>query len=302
MKNILLIGSQGQVGRELQQILRPLANVIAVTRPTIDLLQLHSLRNIIQHYQPHIIINAAAYTAVDKAEIEPDLALIVNATAPGIIAAVAAELGAYLIHLSSDYVFDGNTNHPYQETDAANPLNVYGQTKLAGEQLIRQICPQHLILRTAWVYGSFGKSNFVKTMLKLGREKEEIRVVADQIGSPTWAKDIAKVIAEMIYQLTPEITGTYHYTNSGSASWYDFAIAIFEEAQQLGFPLVIKRVIPIPSSEYLTPASRPAYSVLSGKKISAFLKSPIPHWRLQLRQMLAELYTSTYESTYSCRR
>ncbi|HEY9804590.1 MAG TPA: dTDP-4-dehydrorhamnose reductase [Leptolyngbyaceae cyanobacterium] len=301
MKNILVIGSQGQVGQQLQQTMIPHGKIIALARPTIDLLQPDSLHNLIEGYQPQIIINAAAYTAVDQAESEPDIALTINGTAPGVIAAVAEKLGAYLIHLSTDYVFDGNHNRPYQETDATNPLNVYGKTKLAGEQLIRQICTQHLILRTAWVYGSFGKSNFVKTMLRLGREREEIRVVADQIGSPTWAKDIAQVIAQMIYQLTPEMAGTYHYTNSGIASWCDFAIAIFEEAQQLGFPLIVKKVIPISTSEYLTPASRPAYSVLSSKKISATLECHIPHWRVRLRQMLTELQATTYESTNSRR-
>ncbi|MHC5726910.1 MAG: SDR family oxidoreductase, partial [Nostoc sp.] len=170
-----------------------------------------------------------------------------------------------------------------------NPLSVYGKTKLAGEEAIRETCAHHLILRTAWVYGIFGKSNFVKTMLRLGAERQELRVVADQIGSPTWAQDIATVIAEIIPQLTPKISGTYHYTNSGVASWYDFAVAIFEEAQQLGFPLKVERIVPITTAEYPTPARRPGYSVLACEKISAILGTYPPHWRQRLRQMLTDL-------------
>ncbi|WP_373529573.1 dTDP-4-dehydrorhamnose reductase [Nostoc sp.] len=286
-KSILLIGSNGQIGQELQQILPFYGNIISVARPTVDLTQPDTLRSIISSKQPQIIINAAAYTAVDKAESEPELATTINAIAPLIIAQESQKLAACLIHLSTDYVFDGNGCSPYQETDATNPLSVYGKTKLAGEEAIRETCAHHLILRTAWVYGTFGKSNFVKTMLRLGAERQEIRVVADQIGSPTWAKDIAAVIAQMISQLTPEISGTYHYTNSGVASWYDFAVAIFEEAQELGFPLKVERIIPITTAEYPTSARRPAYSVLACEKISVIGTYP-PHWRQRLRQMLKD--------------
>ncbi len=293
MNSILLIGSNGQVGTELEKILIPEGNLISVARPTIDLAQPDTLKSIIQQHQPKIIINAAAYTAVDKAESEPDLAEAINAIAPQIIAQEAEKLGAFLIHISTDYVFDGKSNSPYQETDTTNPVSVYGKTKLAGEKTIREYCSNHIILRTAWVYGNFGKSNFVKTMLRLGKERSEIRVVADQIGSPTWAKDIAETISQIIPKLTPEIVGTYHYTNSGVASWYDFAVAIFEEAQQLNIPLniplKIERVIPITTSEYPTPASRPAYSVLSCARISSLLGKYPPHWRQQLRLMLQEL-------------
>ncbi|MCC5620840.1 dTDP-4-dehydrorhamnose reductase [Nostoc sp. CHAB 5715] len=288
-KLILLIGSNGQVGKELQQILPSYGNLISVERPTVDLAQPDTLRNILRLKQPQIIINAAAYTAVDKAESEPELASAINAIAPLIIAQESQKLGAFLIHISTDYVFDGNRYRPYQETDATNPLSIYGKTKLAGEEAIRETCAHHLILRTAWVYGTFGKSNFVKTMLRLGAERQEIRVVADQIGSPTWAQDIATVIAQIIPQLTPEIRGSYHYTNSGIASWYDFAVAIFEEAQQLGFPLKVERIVPITTAEYPTPARRPAYSVLACGKISAISKTHPPHWRQRLRQMLKDL-------------
>jgi dTDP-4-dehydrorhamnose reductase len=288
-KSILLIGSNGQVGKELQQTLSSYGDIISVARPTVDLAQPDTLRNFIRSKQPQVIINAAAYTAVDKAESEPELATAINATAPLIIAQESQRLGAFLIHISTDYVFDGNGYRPYQETDTTNPLSVYGKTKLAGEEAIRETCAHHLILRTAWVYGTFGKSNFVKTMLRLGAERQELRVVADQIGSPTWAQDIATVIAQMIPQLTPEISGTYHYTNSGVASWYDFAVAIFEEAQQLGFPLKVERIVPITTAEYPTPACRPAYSVLACRKISTIIETYPPHWRQRLIQMLTEL-------------
>ncbi|MBN3948852.1 MAG: dTDP-4-dehydrorhamnose reductase [Nostoc sp. NMS7] len=287
--SILLIGNNGQLGKELQQILPDYGNIISVARPTVDLAQPDTLRNVIRSKQPQIIINAAAYTAVDKAESEPELATAINATAPFILAQESQKLGAFLIHISTDYVFDGNGCRPYQETYTTNPLSVYGKTKLAGEEAIRVTCAHHLILRTAWVYGIFGKSNFVKTMLQLGAERQELRVVADQIGSPTWAQDIATVIAEMIPRLTPKISGTYHYTNSGVASWYDFAVAIFEEAQQLGFPLKVEHIVPITTAEYPTPARRPAYSVLACEKISVILGTYPPHWRQRLRQMLTDL-------------
>ncbi|MDZ8108416.1 MAG: dTDP-4-dehydrorhamnose reductase [Nostoc sp. DedQUE12a] len=288
-KSILLIGSNGQVGQELQQILPSYyGNVISVARPIVDLTEPDTLYKVIRSNQPQIIINAAAYTAVDKAESESEQAYAINTTAPLILAEESQKLGAFLIHISTDYVFDGNGCRPYQETDATNPLSVYGKTKLAGEQAIRENCTHHLILRTAWVYGNFGKSNFVKTMLRLGVQRPELRIVADQIGSPTWAKDIATVIAEIIPNLSLDIAGTYHYTNSGVASWYDFAIAIFEEAQQLGFPLKVENIVPITTPEYPTPARRPPYSVLACGKISTLLGKYPPHWRQRLRQMLKD--------------
>ncbi|YAF97651.1 MAG: dTDP-4-dehydrorhamnose reductase [Nodularia sp. CChRGM 3473] len=287
-ESILLLGSNGQVGQELEKILAPNHKIIPLARPEIDLTQPDHLRQIIREIQPQIIINAAAYTAVDKAETEPELATAINATAPQIIAEASQELGCFLIHLSTDYVFDGQQSRPYQETDATNPLGIYGKTKLAGEIAIGQTHPHHIILRTAWVYGTFGKSNFVKTMLRLGKERPEIGVVTDQIGSPTWAQDIADVIAQMIPQLTPEIAGTYHYTNSGVISWYDFAVAIFEEAQQLGFPLTAQKIIPITTAEYPTLARRPAYPVLACGKISQVLGTYPPHWRQRLRLMLKD--------------
>lgn len=299
MRRILLTGCTGQLGQELQRTLAQEGEVIGVDRSTVDLNHATSLRQRLVEIKPDVIVNAAAYTAVDKAETETELAQAINATAPTIMAEEAQRLGATLIHVSTDYVFDGGKNTPYTEDDVTNPLGVYGRTKLEGEEGIRQTCTNHLILRTAWVYGSLGKVNFVKTMLRLFAEREEVRVVADQVGSPTWAADLAQAITTLLSLASQEPgqlsipTGTYHYTNSGVASWYDFAVAIFEEAKPLGFPLKVQQIVPIATADYPTPAQRPAYSVLSGKKISAVLGSHPPHWRQALRQMLVELYSHT---------
>ena len=284
---ILLAGGSGQLAQELQPILLSWGEVIAVDRTRVDLSQPESIRQAMAQIQPNLVVNAGAYTAVDKAENEPELASAVNGIAPGIFAEECEKLGASLIHFSTDYVFDGSRGSAYLETDITNPLGTYGKSKLAGEEAIRQAGNRHIIIRTAWVYGNGGKGNFVKTMLRLGKEREEIRVVADQIGSPTWTGDLAAAVSQIIPQIKPEIFGTYQYTNSGVCSWYDFAIAIFEEAAQLGFPLKVQRVIPITTAEYPTPAKRPAFSVLSTVKISAILGTYPPHWRQGLRQMLA---------------
>ena len=291
-KSILLIGCNGQVGTQLRKTLQPYSHLIPVARPVVELAQPETLRDKILQHQPEIIINAAGYTSVDKAESEPELANTVNAIASKVLAEEAEKLGALLIHISTDYVFDGKSSCPYQENDSTNPLSVYGKTKLAGEQAIRLNCRNHLILRTAWVYGTAGKNNFVKTMLRLGAQKSELKIVADQIGSPTRAKDIAQTIGLLISKNSWE-NGTYHYTNSGVASWYDFAVAIFEEARLLNFPLKIERVIPISTSEYPTAATRPSYSVLNCAKISALTPSYPPHWRQSLREMLQEFRQSS---------
>jgi dTDP-4-dehydrorhamnose reductase len=294
MKRILLTGSDGQVGQELQKILGDQA--IAVGRKTMDLTQPDQIRQLIEQVRPDLIVNAAAYTAVDRAEMESDLANAVNAIAPAIMAESAQKVGANLIHLSTDYVFDGKKEMPYTEQDSPHPVSVYGQSKLAGEQAIQQAWHStndtgYLILRTAWVYGTYGKSNFVKTMLKLGSEREQIRVVSDQIGTPTWSNHLAQAIADLIPKLNSDTSGLYHFTNRGTASWYDFARAIFEEAKQLGFPLKVQSVVPITTADYPTPAQRPAYSLLSTAKISALFKTDPPDWRPALRQMLIELQT-----------
>jgi dTDP-4-dehydrorhamnose reductase len=292
-QTILLIGSNGQVGSYLVEVLAQVGDIIPITRVDVDLANPESLRKAIRESQPQIIVNAAAYTAVDKAESEPQLAEAINGAAPGVMAEEAEKLGAYLIHISTDYVFDGSNSCPYRETDVTNPVSAYGRSKLAGEQAIQQICSRYLILRTAWVYGNLGKSNFVKTMLRLGRDRQEIRVVADQVGTPTSARNIAEAIASLVLRIqtdtVPSPTGIYHYTNSGAASWYDFAQAIFEEAKILGFPLQIQQVIPITTPEYPTPATRPAYSVLACQKISTLLGTYPPHWRQSLRVILKEM-------------
>ncbi|MEP6515493.1 dTDP-4-dehydrorhamnose reductase [Microcoleus vaginatus] len=284
---ILLAGGSGQLAQELQPILLSSGEVIAVDRTRLDLSQPESIRQAMAEIQPDLVVNAGAYTAVDKAESEPELANAVNGIAPGILAEECEKLGASLMHFSTDYVFDGSHGSAYLETDSTNPLGSYGKSKLAGEEAIRKAGNRHIIIRTAWVYGNGGKGNFVKTMLRLGKEREEIRVVADQIGSPTWTGDLSAATSQIIPLLGQESFGTYHYTNSGVCSWYDFAIAIFEEAAQLGLPLKVQRVIPITTSEYPTPAKRPAFSVLSTVKISALLGTYPPHWRQGLRQMLA---------------
>ncbi len=291
MTQILLVGADGQVGQELRQTLARLGAVIAVGREALDLTQPAQVAAVVADTQPNWIVNAAAYTAVDKAESEAETAYQVNAIAPGLLAKAAHQMGAGLLQISTDYVFDGQQGVPYTEAQATAPLGVYGASKLAGEQAIRAACPLHLILRTAWIYGSYGKSNFVKTMLRLGQERQEVRVVVDQIGSPTWAKDIAATIAQLLPQLTPETAGIYHYTNSGVASWYDFAVAIFEDALQLGWPLKIQQVVPITTADYPLPAKRPAFSALSSSKIQPLLGGPPPHWRSSLRLMLSEWQT-----------
>lgn len=289
MRQILLIGKDGQLGQELQLFLDPLGEIKRVGRDSLDLANPEAIAKMIAEVKPDLIVNAAAYTAVDKAETEPDLAQAINGIAPGILAKQAQEIGATLIHVSTDYVFDGSQSHPYLETDPTQPLGVYGQSKLAGEQAILSTQANAAIVRTAWVYGVGGKGNFVKTMLRLGAEREELRVVCDQVGSPTWTGDLANAIVQLSQQINPEIAGIYHYTNSGVTSWYDLAVAIFEEAKPLGFPLKIQRVVPISTAEYPTPARRPAYSVLNTQKISTILGTYPPHWRQSLRKMLSEL-------------
>jgi dTDP-4-dehydrorhamnose reductase len=290
--DILLIGSSGQVGQELLRQLPALGNLTALSRQQLDLTKPDHIRYVLQSCKPDVVVNAAAYTAVDKAETEQELAKTINGIAPKVMAEEVRSLGASLVHISTDYVFNGRHHRPYLETHATDPLGVYGQSKQMGEIGIQSTQAHAIILRTAWVYGSGGKGNFVKTMLRLGAEREELRVVADQIGTPTWAADIAWAICGLVSHL-PQVSMTgpevFHFTNSGAASWYDFAVAIFEEAADLGWPLNVKRVVPITTEEYPTPAQRPAYSVLSNQKINTLLGTSAQHWRQALRKMLAEL-------------
>jgi dTDP-4-dehydrorhamnose reductase len=291
VSKIVVVGADGQVGQELQRVLRPLGELHLFNRQSLDLSQPDLIAQTIETIQPNVIVNAAAYTAVDKAESEPELAHVINAIAPTQLAKLAQTLNAPLIHISTDYVFDGTKGSPYQPSDPTHPMSVYGASKLKGEEGIQKNCDRHYILRTAWVYGSYGKSNFVKTMLRLGADRTELKVVADQIGTPTWARSIAEAIATLINTLdsTPAPSGVYHFTNSGVASWYDFAIAIFEEARSLGIPLKIEQVVPITTADYPTPAKRPSYSVLSLQEIVPILGSAPLHWRAALRLMLEEL-------------
>lgn len=287
---ILLVGSEGQVGQELRLALSHMGQVTAWNRGRIDLTKLNEIIPAVLAQQPDMIVNAAAYTAVDRAESESELAYVINAAAPGELAKAAAACSATIVHLSTDYIFDGQQNRPYSTDAQTHPLGVYGQSKLAGELTVQAATPRHVILRTAWVYGAKGKSNFAKTILRLAQERDSLRVVYDQVGTPTWAYDIARAIANLLPQLGPETYGTYHFTNSGVASWYDFAVAIVEETRALGVPLTLNQIEPITTADYPTPARRPAYSVLGGEKIAGMLGTTPPHWRQSLRHMLAELY------------
>ena len=292
---ILLTGKDGQLGYDLQACLGPSHHVFAYGRDRLNLEDPAMIREVIAQCRPDVIVNAAAYTAVDRAEQESDRAHAINAVAPQVMAVAAQDLGAAILHVSTDYVFDGNHNLPYREEDPARPLGVYGQCKWLGEQAVQQGCDRHMVVRTAWVYGAGGKGNFVKTMVRLGAEREELRVVVDQVGTPTWTGDLAQAIGQFLHHLVPSdprvapATGLYHFTNSGAISWYDFAVAIIEAATALGFPLKVKQVVPITTAEYPTTAQRPAYSVLSGQKTASLLGHPAPHWRPGLWSMLGQL-------------
>ena len=293
MTKILLTGISGQVGQELQQTLASLGEVVGVSRQELDLSKPEQIRPKIAEIKPNIIVNAGAYTAVDKSESETDLAIAINGHAPGEMAKAAQDIGATLLHISTDYVFDGKNHTPYLETDTTNPLGAYGMSKLMGEEGVRHNCDRHIILRTAWVYGSRGHGNFVKTMLRLGKDRPELKVVADQVGSPSWSYDIALAITQLLDKSLNDtsIKGTYHYTNSGVCSWYDLAVAVFAEANKLGFPLKIEKVLPITTADYPTPTERPAYSVLSKVKITEALGVYPPHWRESLVKMLTQLHS-----------
>jgi dTDP-4-dehydrorhamnose reductase len=289
---ILLIGSNGQVGWELQRALMPLGNAIALGRDGIDLAQPDRIRQRIREIQPHLIINAAAYTAVDRAESEPELAMLVNGIAPGIIAEEAKLIGAGVVHYSTDYVFNGDRVRPYTEHDVTDPQNIYGKTKLAGEKAIQAVNVPHLILRTSWIYSLRGK-NFLLTMLKLAREKEELKVVNDQIGTPTWswlvAASTAQILAGGITNLNnfwESHSGTYHLTASTETNWYEFAKTIFKlDPDRTQHKL--KTLIPIPSSQYPTPAKRPKYSCLNTQKISNEFGLTLPHWQKDLETCMS---------------
>lgn len=288
---ILVTGVNGQVGFELLRSLQGLGRVVACDRSMLDLSDLDRVRSVVRELKPSIIVNPAAYTAVDKAETDVDAARRLNAEVPRAFAEEAARLGAALVHYSTDYVFDGTKEGAYVETDATNPQNVYGLTKLEGEQAIAATGCAHLILRTSWVYGRRGK-NFLLTMLKLGSERPELRVVADQVGAPTWSKTIATATAHIVAQALAaddadwwaQRSGVYHFTSAGATSWHGFAEAIFAQAMGERAP----RVLPIPASDYPVPAKRPSNSRLSHDKLTEAFGLRLPDWADALTLCLSE--------------
>lgn len=289
-KRILLTGSNGQVGRALQRVLGPLGEIMALDRTTLDLADAGTIRRVVHDYRPSIIVNAAAYTAVDRAESEPELAMAINGLAPGVLAEEACRLDAVLVHYSTDYVFDGSKSGAYIESDAPNPLNVYGNTKLAGERAIQAACQAHYILRTSWVYAAEG-ANFLNTILRLSRERPELRIVNDQTGAPTWARAIAEMTAQLLAAglknpANPHF-GLYHMTASGAVTWFGFAQAILVEAERtLG--IKVPRLVPITTPEYPLPAPRPANSRLdTGLLAKTFGIEPAP-WREMLVRCMEE--------------
>ncbi len=292
MTKILLTGITGQVGWELQRSLMPLGEVIAVDRDLLDLTNPESIRTIIQTIKPQIVVNPAAYTAVDKAESEPDLAMAINGIAPGIMAEEAQKIGAIMIHYSTDYVFDGTQNTPWQEDDSPNPLGVYGRTKLAGEQAIQAVGIPHLILRTSWVYSRMGK-NFLLTILRLARERTELKIVDDQIGAPTWSRLIAEVTGSILAMGRKDIigflsdrSGIYHISSTSTTSWYGFAKAILALDPNPSSQIV-EHLVPIVTSEYPTPAQRPAYSLLNTSKLMTTFDLSLPTWQQVLKLAIA---------------
>ena len=289
---VLVVGEAGQLGRELSAHAWPAGiDVYVPNLSVLNLMDLAGAESVVRSRRWRAIINAAAYTAVDKAESEPEMAWALNAVAPARLARLAAEADIPFIHVSTDYVFRGDKKSPYETDDPVGPLGVYGASKAAGEVAVLAAAPHAIIVRTAWLYSRFG-ANFVKTMLRLGGEREHVRVVSDQIGSPTCAKDLAAVLARIASHDGDDIMahGIYHFVNAGSASWYEFASAIFARAAQHG--VRAPHVDAIPTSEYPTPAKRPANSVLSTKRIEAALGITPRDWREPLLEVVDALLTS----------
>ncbi|WP_297812600.1 dTDP-4-dehydrorhamnose reductase [uncultured Methylophaga sp.] len=293
MKRMLVLGGTGQVGYELQRSLSTLGEVLAPTQNDISLmLPANELEGKLTALRPDIVINAAAYTAVDQAETEREKAHQINAVAPGLLASYCEKQQIPLIHFSTDYVFDGTKNQPWKETDTPNPINVYGETKLAGENVIRATRASHLILRTSWVYGARGK-NFFNTMKRLATEKSSLSIVNDQLGAPTWSRHLGDAVAQLIAMAGKQgpgfwqtHSGTYHLTNAGETSWYDFAQAIFDEMQSAGHPA--PEVEPISSDDYPVPAPRPAYSVLDCGLLEERFAISLPDWRQTLSYVMQD--------------
>lgn len=293
----MLLGGNGQLGQELLRALSPLGAVVAATRSgtlpdgraceTADFNQPDSLTTLLDRVRPDVVVNAAAYTAVDRAEEDREAAWRVNAEAPGIIARWCAAAGVTLVHYSTDYVFDGLGTRPYREDDSTAPLGVYGASKLAGEEAIRAAGGRHLIFRTAWVYASHS-ANFLRTMLRVGAERDVMRVVADQVGTPTPAALIADVTAQAL-QHAGGLSGTWHLTANGETSWHGFAEAIFAEAVAAGKLARAPKVEPITTADYPTPAKRPAYSHLNVTKLERDFGIALPRWQDGLKQVIAAL-------------
>ncbi|MFZ2235787.1 MAG: dTDP-4-dehydrorhamnose reductase [Dokdonella sp.] len=302
---ILLLGANGQVGHELLTTLRPLGEVTAATRSgrlvdeaeceIVDLADSTSLLSLLDRVTPELIVNAAAYTAVDRAENEPEQADLINHRAMAMIGDWAHANDALVVHYSTDYVFDGKASTPYHESDSTAPLGVYGRSKLAGEEALRASSARHFIFRTAWVYAARG-GNFLRTMLRIGAERDELRVVNDQVGTPTPAGLIASRTADVLQRWMrldqadqQQALGTYHLTTSEPCSWFDFATAIFAQAQAAGIIDRSPRLVPIPSSEYPTPAQRPDWSVLDNGKLALVFGLTAPPWQQGLRDVIAQL-------------
>lgn len=301
---ILLTGKTGQIGSRLYPMLANLGEVVAPDRHELDLSNADSIRRRIRDLQPSLIVNAAAYTAVDAAETDESRAYAINAGAPAAFVEEAKRIGAGFIHYSTDYVFDGQKRTPYTESDATHPINAYGRTKLAGEEAVRDSGVSHLILRTSWVYATIGK-NFLLTILRLAGERKELKIVRDQVGSPTCADEVAAATTKVLscilrrrehFSALSEFSGTYHMTAAGETTWYDFTKAILEESHGLscdppwlaaatrGRRLITEHVLPISSAEFRSSTARPAYSVLSNSRLTEKFAVALPDWRSQLRR------------------
>lgn len=292
---LLLLGKGGQVGWELQRSLAPLGELVALdfdsTELHADFSRPEELAETVRKVRPQVVVNAAAHTAVDKAESEPELARKLNSTSPGVVAAAAQEVGALMVHYSTDYVFDGSGERPWREDDATGPLSVYGQTKLEGEQLVARNCAKHLILRTSWVYAARG-GNFAKTMLRLAKERERLTVIHDQFGAPTGAELLADVTAHAIREVLrePGKAGLYHLVAGGETTWHGYARFVLEQARAAGVELKAspETVDPVPTSAFPTPARRPHNSRLNTAKLQRTFGISLPNWQIGVARMLQE--------------
>ncbi len=283
MSKILVFGASGQLGQCLKKVAaeQQIINIIFPGEGTANILDEDGLKKLFEEHKPQYCINCAAYTAVDKAEDDVDTSRKVNRDGAANLARFCKNYDATLVHVSTDFVFEGNSTQPLTETDQAAPINIYGLTKLEGEQAIAGILPEHYILRTSWLYSEYG-NNFVKTMLRLGAEKDELKIIADQVGTPTYAIDLAACIFKII-EIDNKQYGIYHYSNEGVTSWYDFAMGIFDISN------IQVKVYPVRTSEYVTRAVRPAFSVMDKSKIKAAFDIEIPYWRKSLETCITRL-------------